>query len=254
VDAPERVRLARQYEVYRSIETFLIMDADMIWAISEEEKKVMAGWGKPEAQIEVIPILMETDPTPAGRGQRRDLLFIGSPVHSPNLDAVRYYQREIVPEIRDRGLDLKLLLVGTGWENIADLDSQYTQVVGFVQDLKSVFGHCLAAFFPLISGAGMKGKVATAMGMGVPVITTPLGAEGYVHGDGVMLIGSTPAELADHIARLVRQDDLWCDLREAGLRYVSEHLSPPAIQAVVEQSIAKLIDSHQPFFLRSFTV
>ena len=53
---------------------------------------------------------------------------------------------------------------------------------------------------PLSYGAGLKGKVTQALAAGLPVVTTPIGAEGLDAVDGEqLLIGDDDRELADRV-------------------------------------------------------
>ncbi len=51
--------------------------------------------------------------------------------------------------------------------------------LGYVDDLGELFAKLFADFFaPLTEGGGIKIKILEAMGRGLPVVTTPIGAEG----------------------------------------------------------------------------
>jgi len=70
---------------------------------------------------------------------------------------------------------------------------------------------------PLHYGAGIKGKITQSLAAGLPVVTTPIGAEGLDGGeDRCMLIGHSPQELAVETIRLYKDDELWLNLSRAG--------------------------------------
>jgi glycosyltransferase involved in cell wall biosynthesis len=63
---------------------------------------------------------------------------------------------------------------------------------------------------PLRYGAGIKGKVGTAMALGLPVVATILATEGMALTDGEnILIADDPQALVDAIGRLYRDEGLW---------------------------------------------
>ena len=56
---------------------------------------------------------------------------------------------------------------------------------------------------PLLSGAGVKGKVNQAMKYGTPVVTTPLAVEGMHASDSVdCMVGKSPQEFADKVMQV----------------------------------------------------
>jgi glycosyltransferase involved in cell wall biosynthesis len=87
-------------------------------------------------------------------------------------------------------------------------------------------------------GSGMKGKIAEAMVCGLPVVTTPVGAEGMDLSDGVnAMVASTPEELAERVVRLLRDEAVWQRVasaarEQARARWSPEVLGPAAVEIV----------------------
>ncbi len=52
------------------------------------------------------------------------------------------------------------------------------EVTGWVEDLEPLIDVARVMVAPLRYGAGMKGKVTQSLAAGLPVVTTPIGAEG----------------------------------------------------------------------------
>ena len=81
--------------------------------------------------------------------------------------------------------------------------------------------------------------------MGVPVVTTPAGSEGLQAESGRdLLVGETPAELAQQIIRVLQDPSQQRELAQRGRRYVERHhqwqtrapsrrpMAPPSTAAV----------------------
>jgi len=225
----------RQEISYLGMETFAMRQADETWLISADEQKIVTDRGMTAHGItRVVPLIQDPDPINQPFGLRRDLLFLGSFDHLPNLDAVRFHATRILPEFLLRGMPTRLRVFGAQCENIREWGNASITIEGHAPDPRTPCGECLAAFIPLVSGAGMKGKIAMSMAFGLPVITTPFGAQGYKKAGDYMLIGSTPAELVDHVARLQSDPLLWQNLRDAGLAYIRDTLSRAAIASLLE--------------------
>lgn len=131
-------------------------------------------------------------------GSRR-LLYVANFGYPPNAEALRILASRILPNLRALDAAVELHLAGPG---IADSDPvrQLPGVVvhGFVPDLADVYGSAELVVAPLMTGSGTKLKIVEAFGFGVPVVTTPKGAEGLPFRYG------TEAEVASTVDELVR--------------------------------------------------
>lgn len=82
------------------------------------------------------------------------------------------------------------------------------------------------AVVPLRWGAGVKGKVNSAMSHGVPVVCTKIAQEGMflIHGEDA-LIKDDPIEFANEIINLYNNEHLWNKLRSGGFENIKKHFS-----------------------------
>ena len=97
--------------------------------------------------------------------------FLGSFHHKPNQEAVDYIKTTLSKECPNS----EFIVGGYGWkkEKIDNFEN-----IGVIDNLKDFFCECRALIVPLKSGAGIKGKIFEALTYGVPIISTPVGAEG----------------------------------------------------------------------------
>ena len=95
------------------------------------------------------------------------------------------------------------------------------EVLGYVPDLTSVFDSHRVFVAPLRYGAGMIGKVGQSMSLGLPVVTTPIGAEGMkLNNQTQVLIASDEQAFAAQVLRLLSDDELWLRLSVAGRKHI----------------------------------
>lgn len=102
------------------------------------------------------------------------LLFIGSDF-PPNIEALNFLCEEVMPS-----LNMKLLIVGKGLDKYKEkYTSINVDVIGFVEDLESIYLGAKCVLAPIFSGAGMKVKIAEALMYGKHVIATDFALVGY---------------------------------------------------------------------------
>ncbi|MBT8305831.1 MAG: glycosyltransferase family 4 protein [Maribacter sp.] len=120
-----------------------------------------------------------------GFNARKDFICIGNGKHAPNIDAIVWLKKEIWPLIRKSLPNANLHVYGSYLP--AEVRQMHNpkegfHIEGWVENVHKVMRQSRINLAPLRFGAGIKGKLITAMQCGTPSITTPIGAEG-MHGD-----------------------------------------------------------------------
>lgn len=109
-----------------------------------------------------------------------------------NHDAAMTFLQSCVAELVERRPDVRIHVVGRGArpELVGEAAKfpEHVQLHGFVPDLEELLAKTYAVVVPLRFGSGIKIKVLEALAHGVPLITTPVGAEGIDQGRGGMLV------------------------------------------------------------------
>ena len=174
------------------------------------------------------------------RDGRRDLLFVGGFSHTPNVDAILYFRREIFPLVLQRLPQMRLWVVGNAPPpEIVALASENVIVTGYALYLVPYLEAALVSVAPLRFGSGMKGKIGEAMAWGIPVVTTTIGAEGMGLQDGVdALIADTPEGFALRIIQLHQNPELWNSVVQKARKRVEREWSPDAVDRSLTQILA----------------
>jgi glycosyltransferase involved in cell wall biosynthesis len=235
--------LRQKSENYRQMERFNAAAADMVFAVTSEEKSQILEEVK-NAKVEVIPTIHACVDTVKPLTGRKNLLFVGHYAHNPNEDAVSYFVKEIFPLIRQDIPGVVFYMVGSHMtETVQALASQDIVAVGYVPDLIPYLEGCRLFVAPLRYGAGIKGKIAQSMGFGLPVITTSIGAEGMGLIDGKhVLIADSPTAFAKAVVRLYRDDPLWEDMSRNALLHIQSNFSKAVIQTKLNRIFAAEFD------------
>jgi GT2 family glycosyltransferase/Flp pilus assembly protein TadD len=196
--------------------------ADAVMTVTELDRQALLK-ELPAATVLLMPNAHDVVPVEKGFEERKDLLFVGGFNHTPNVDAMVYFCREIFPKVRRRIPDIKLWIVGSNpTEEIKALASDAITVTGWVKDTKPYLDASRISIAPLRYGAGMKGKVGEAMCHGLPVVTTSVGSEGMgIVNNEHALVVDRPDEWVNEIARLYNDADLWQRLSAKGQELMS---------------------------------
>ncbi|WP_449246864.1 glycosyltransferase [Desulfarculus baarsii] len=238
-------RKMAQAEATRELELALIGEADATIVHSHYEKELLDKTLKGTSaagRIYLFGWAIEIPGTTTAFETRSGVVFIGGFQHQPNVDAVLYFAREILPLVREKLPDAGFKIIGSRVpDEIMALASDGVEVLGYVENLGPVLDQCRLSVVPLRYGAGIKGKIGTSLSHGVPCVSTFMGSEGMglAEGDGV-LVADTPEQFADAVIRLHEDEALWSSNSEGGLAFVRRNYSLEAGQATVRHILKRI--------------
>lgn len=228
-----------QVELFRRIEEFGITRSDAVIAVSTADQATMQMLA-PDVRSFVIPNIVSTVSRGLPRANRTNIVFVGSGEHAPNQDCVRQLVEEIIP-LADFPSELgKFLIVGKGFESFAEqFSSDRVEFLGYVEDLDELLRGCLVMVAPLRYGAGMKGKILSAMANGLPVITTQIGAEGMnIDHEVNGVLAENPLETINAVRRVGTDAALWESLSANGVLHIENVCGRLAAQHALEAALA----------------
>jgi len=143
----------------------------------------------------------------------RRIVFVGKMDYYPNIEAIIGFAQITWPLVRDQMKDLTLTIVGANptaaVQSLASLPG--VEVTGTVPDVRPYYRDALAAIVPLRTGGGTRLKILEAMAAGVPVVSSPLGAEGLTVTPGSDILISDLDDHASWLRHLV-------ELQQSGAR------------------------------------
>lgn len=215
-------------EATRAMERAAIAAADVVVAVSGVEAALLAG----EAQdVVVVPTPYAPVEDPPGRASRSGMLFVGSFDHAPNVDAVDWLAREILPHLAG----YRVAVVGSNPPPaVRRLHGGDVEVRGYVPDLDATLRAARVALAPLRYGAGLKAKVVQALAYGLPVIATSVAAEGF---DGAALeamhVEDDPVAFARAAATVYEDEARWERMAAAARAAARDYAPSAALEAVL---------------------
>lgn len=223
-----------------SKELVLASQSHEVWVVSEAEKTLL-GEIAPDLPVHVVSLVHDVQPSRRTFAEREGILFVGSFMHPPNIDAINFYFEHVHARIREKIGPVAFYVIGANppkdvkrWvEKFPEV-----QVTGYVEDLRPYFEKVRLSIAPLRYGAGVKGKINSSMSFGVPVVTTTIGAEGMhlVHGQNAMIADDAQG-LASAVVELHESADLWQNIVQAGFRNIQELFSFDCAERALRHSL-----------------
>jgi GT2 family glycosyltransferase/glycosyltransferase involved in cell wall biosynthesis len=199
----------------KALELFLIKEADVTTVLSEYEFEILNKECKYGCAIRLLPFVRNDELTDNEFYQRSGILFIGGYKHEPNIDAAKHLALEIMPYLRKLLPGITLVIAGSNTpKSIYALEMSDIKVLGYVEKLMPILNDARILVAPLRYGAGIKGKVASAMNAGLPVVASPIAAEGMdLQSFHDLIIAEGPEKIAEGIAYLYSNEELWNEIR-----------------------------------------
>ena len=100
-------------------------------------------------------------------------VFIGTMDYWPNIDAVKWFVKDMLPSLQRRWPGLRLYVVGRNpTPAVLRLASDTVRITGTVPDVRPFVQHARAVVAPVRLARGIQNKVLEAMAMGRPVVAT----------------------------------------------------------------------------------
>lgn len=134
------------------------------------------------------------------------IVFTGAMDYWPNVDAVQWFARTILPLVVQQLPKAMFFVVGSNpGDEVRQLGAlPHVAVTGKVPDIRPYLAHAAAAVVPLRIARGVQNKVLEAMAMARPVIAAPPATQGLSARDGRdLLAADTPADFAAKILAVV---------------------------------------------------
>lgn len=212
-----------------------IYRCDLSLIISQHEMELLQKQFRiPKPLLFYVPFLIETDLLKKLKPEnfksfqeRQDFSTIGNFIHKPNYDAVLYLKTQIWPLIKKQIPKANMFVYGA-YESpkVSQLhnESQGFYIKGRAADAKEVIENSRVLLAPLRFGAGLKGKLFTAMETGTPFVGTSIATEGIfsaVKSNKKNTPCGTPELFAQRAVELFTSEIEWKQQQELGFEILN---------------------------------
>jgi len=171
------------------------------------------------------------------------LISVASMNWLPNIEAIEWFCKEILPLIKKKVQKIKLYIVGINPpNNIKGLANNNVIVTGFVEDVRKYIAKGQVFIVPLKTGSGMRIKILNALAMRKAIVSTSVGCEGIEVVDGKNIyIADNKQQFAEKVIYLLKNDDERKRLGQEGIKLIKEKYQWEKIAEQIETEYMEII-------------
>jgi glycosyltransferase involved in cell wall biosynthesis len=177
----EQCLAAARWPAYRFAEPRFLKKCAGVLTFSERDLTTLIRQGV-RTPVRTVAPWIDQVASPPGPASAPVVLMVGDFGRQENSDGALWFLRNCWPGVRAAVSGAQLVFAGR--RPPADLHGESVTATGWVDDLDPWYRGAAVVIAPLLSGAGLKFKVAQAMAYGLPVVGTPVAADGYREANG----------------------------------------------------------------------
>lgn len=226
----------------RDAELSTMRQVDLVLCYTDVEKAVIQSHNLDLTKIARCPWVAPIAQAVPGFKDRKDIAFLGGFGHAPNVEAVEWFEKHVLPELANVLPGVKVRIYGSRVpRSLIDLAKRNENLVieGWVADVAQVYDTCRVFIAPLQSGAGIKGKVIGALANGVPSVLSPVAAEGIPVADGTdAYVATSVTQWVKAIEKLYSSEATWSKISARSIAFAKA-------QYGFERGVAEMKDALQ---------
>lgn len=200
----KKIKLLEQKTLARFDHVFLIADAEItLFEQSVSKTKPVHKLGNG----------LDFDAFPPGKHEDKSdtpvYLFTGVMDYKPNIDAVVWFVEECWDAIKSKIPNARFVIAGMNpsaqVQGLTRIEG--IEVTGFVEDILPYYHSAWVFVAPFRLARGVQNKVLQASACRIPIVTTPMGAEGIPFATpNSMYFAESSAQFADHCIQAVQDE------------------------------------------------
>lgn len=196
---------------------------DKIFVFSKKDKSLLMEMNV-KKPIEIIaPAIEIPSISPRKKKEKLNCLFVGAMHRVENQNAMKWFIDNVWNNVIKEIPEVNLIIAGSSppsW--LKTYETKRIIVTGYVEDLGEYYKNATVFIAPLLTGAGVKFKILQALAYGIPVVTTPVGAEGINEDneDIFAIVTVDPKKFGNEIIHLFTDEEYRRSVGEKGRKWV----------------------------------
>lgn len=198
---------------------------DLSILVSEIDKTYLVGADHDKVIVCSNGVALDQLPFKDRRESSPVIVYIGNMTSIQNLDACLFFARDVMPLLSQR---VRVIFRVVG--RISDSDAAKlrafanVEVTGAVDSIPDAVQDARLGVCPVRLAAGVQNKVLEYMALGLPVVTSSIGLEGFsAQPEQDLLVADTPQAYVDAISNVWNDEERLTQLASNGYNYVNVH-------------------------------
>jgi glycosyltransferase involved in cell wall biosynthesis len=200
--------------------------------------------------VKILPVGVHLEDFPYNPKRSGNVIgFVGNMSSSLNLDAAQYFVRKVFPALRDRH-GMRFRIIGACPPSVKRELQRHRQVevTGAVPRISDAMQDVFCGICPIRGGAGIQNKILNYFALGVPCVSSEVGAAGIKARPGTdFLVYKDATQAVDLIVKLHGDESLRTRIAENGRRVVEESHNWIHIQRSIRGEVEELLAERSAF-------
>ena len=235
------IQRKKEISLLKKHELNCIKQSDVSILTSIAEEKYLRKIDK-KSKLTILGLIDKPKFTRKKFEKRKNIIFLGNYHHTPNMDAVKYFIKHLMPKLIKLGFKDKFLIAGSFREKeLKKLARKSKQVkyIGYKKNLYNIFNNAKLFVSPLRFGAGVKGKLVTSASYGLPIIASKITLEGMGLGNKIVSY-SNEKQLSEKIINLYYSEKQWKKYKENIETIMIDHFGQKTFNKNLEKCFKKI--------------
>lgn len=224
----DKFKIGIEYIKVKNYEKKCTKNFKMQTVISQTDKDYIEKFVK-KSNIKIVGNGVDTEYyKPVDYLKENKICFVGSMQYIPNSEAAIYFATKVFPLVKKSIPDAKFKIIGANprkdlFEAVKGVEG--VEITGKVDDVREYMKDCKVSVCPVKIAGGIQNKILEAMAMGIPVLTTPEGAEGIGVSEEVLEVVNSDEEYARKVIELIKNEQKSCEISKKSRDFVVDNFS-----------------------------
>jgi sugar transferase (PEP-CTERM/EpsH1 system associated) len=244
---PSKLLYDFEWRSLKQYEAEAISDFDYSVFVSRREAGHLSGYTD-SRKVGFIPNGVDLDYFEAlpQRTSHKSIIFTGAMDYFPNIDAVNFFARKVLPIVRLAVPDARFFIVGSNPSRQVRILKSLpgVTVTGTVEDVRPYFADARVAVVPVKISQGIQNKILEALASGLPVVGTKAALDGMASTKDLPVVEANDAQaFAENVIKFLNRP-LTCDQVEKCRRLLQLNCDWDTNLSAFDRLFERLVPSH----------